>query len=267
VSSVITWTIPEPTVITASSDKLTLNVFTLDKTKLGDHTVTLANAITYSGTTFNSGYSFKITIADPCTTTTLTSQSITTLNTLNGVEGSVDFTEVRDAQGTTRGQNGLCGPRSYEIKTSADAAIPWVTVALKTGSTDTYTIKASPTLDSHATTNNLKLIVKLTLYSGRPALEIAFNVVVTSPPCDCTRVGWDAPSAQTLTTTVKKSPADTLTISHGTVNAASLQASPQIRVCAGTCSVTTAISAIVDKTTGTLPSFMTLNAGVLTVNS
>ena len=263
----IAWTNPEPTVISFSADKLTVYVFTLNKTKLGDHTVVLANTITYGGATFTSGYQFVIKVSDPCTSTTLTTQAITTLSTNNGVTGTVDLTEVLDSQGTTRGQAGLCGARTYEIKTSADAAINWVTIAAKTDVTGTYTITAVPTLDEHATTNNLKLIVKLALYSGVSPLEIAFNVNVVTPPCECSRVGWTAPSLQTLTTTVKKDPIATLTISHGTVDAASLLLTPQIRACSGTCSSTTAISAIIDIATSAIPTFMTLNAGVLTVNS
>lgn len=98
-------------------------------------------------------------------------------------------------------------------------------------------------------------------------LDINFNVVVVTPACECNRVEWDAPSSQTLTTTVKKNPADTLTISHGTVNADSLLATPQIRACQGTCSTTTTIAAIVDKSTDAIPSFMTLDNGVLTVDA
>ena len=71
----------------------------------------------------------------------------------------------------------------------------------------------------------------LTNYPSHGGLEINFNVVVTTPTCECNRITWDAPTAQTLSTTVKKSPADTLTISHGSVNSASLLASPQIRAC------------------------------------
>ena len=68
----ITWTNPEPTVITFSADKLTVYVFTLDKTKLGTHTVVLSNSIAYFAQTFTSGYQFDITISDPCTSTSLT---------------------------------------------------------------------------------------------------------------------------------------------------------------------------------------------------
>ena len=196
-TSAITWTIPQThtNVITVSQDKLKLYVYTLDKSKLGTHDVTLANVLTYNNANFNSGYTFKIVIADPCTGTSLKTQAITTLTTLNGTPGTVDFVEVRDSQGFDRGQNALCGPRNYAIKTKADAAIPWVTVAKKAGTAETYTISANPTEDAHATTHNLKLIVGLDLYQSIAKLEIDFNVVVSSPPCDCTRVKWDPPSA------------------------------------------------------------------------
>jgi len=132
---------------------------------------------------------------------------------------------------------------------------------------DTWTITADPTLDEHETTHNLKLIVSLTLYPSNAGIELPFNVVVVTPACECNRVGWSAPVVQTLTTTVKKIPPDTLTISHGTVDPASLLTTPQIRSCQGTCSTTTSISAIVETSSGVIPSFMTLTNGVLTVDA
>lgn len=116
----------------------------------------------------------------------------------------------------------LCGPRAYEIKYTNDNVIDWVTVAEKAGVADTWTISANPTLDPHEGVHTLKLITTLTLYPGVTGLEIPFTVNIVTPVCECNRVGWDAPAVQTLTTTVKKIPGDTLTISHGTVNAASL---------------------------------------------
>ena len=69
---------------------------------------------------------------------------------------------------------------------------------------DTYEITAEPTLDEHETTHTLKLIVELTSYSATTSiLEINFNVVVNTPACECNRVGWDAPTLETVTTTVK----------------------------------------------------------------
>ena len=118
---------------------------------------------------------------------------------------TVDFAEVADSQGTTRGQAMLCGARTYEIKKSDDSAIDWVTVAAHASTASTYTISANPTLDSQYGTNSLKLVVKLALYPAISALEISFNVVINTPPCNCALVGWDAPAAQTLTTTKAKS--------------------------------------------------------------
>ena len=44
------WTNPQPNVIYVNPfNSLQLSVFTLDKTKLGDHTVTLVNTVNYGG--------------------------------------------------------------------------------------------------------------------------------------------------------------------------------------------------------------------------
>ena len=188
--------------------------------------MTLTNTITYGDGTWAPTYSFDITVVDPCDSTILQSQSITTLTTDNGVPSSVDFSDILDSQEVTRGQSALCGPRAYVIKYLNDDPITWVTVAEKAGVADTWTISADPTLDTHETTHSLKLIVTLTLYPGVTGLSIPFTVNIVTPACECNRVLWDAPSVQTLATTVKKTPADTLTISHGTVNAASLLTTP-----------------------------------------
>ena len=248
-------------------NKLILSVFTMDKTKLGDHTVTLVNTIAYGGVEWTPTYTFNIKVVDPCDATVLTTQAIATLTTDNGVKGIREFTDIKDTVEVAKGQDTLCGPRDYSITYQNGNAITWVVVAQKAGSDTLWEITADPTLDAHATTHTLKLIVALNKYPAHPGLEINFNVVVVTPACQCALVGWTAPAVQTLTTTVKKIPADTLTISHGTVDAASLLLTPQIRACQGTCSTTTTISAIVDKSTGTLPSFMTLTDGVITVDA
>lgn len=116
-TSTIVWTNPEPTVVYESPfDKRLLSVFTINKTKLGAHTMTLTNTVTYGGGTWTPTYTFDITVVDPCDSTILQSQSITTLTTDNGVPSTVDFTEVLDSQEVTRGSSALCGPRAYVIK-------------------------------------------------------------------------------------------------------------------------------------------------------
>lgn len=138
-----------------------------------------------------------------------------------------EFAEVQDSVEVAKGQTDLCGARAYSISYQNGDVMTWVTVAAKAGATDTWEITADPTLDTHETTHTLKLTVVLTSYSGTTsALDINFNVVVNTPACECNRVEWDAPAAQSLTTTVKLATPDTLTISHGTVNAASLLTTP-----------------------------------------
>lgn len=199
----------------------------MDPNKLGSHTVTIANTVAYGGSEWTPTYSFDILIVDPCTSTALITQAISTLTTDNGVQAIREFTEVTDSVEVAKGQSDLCGARAYTITYQDDSPISWVTVAEKAGAADTYEITADPTLDEHETTHTLKLIVVLSSYTGTTSpLEINFNVVVSTPACECNLVEWDAPAAQTLTTTVLKSPADTLTIGHGTVNAASLLATP-----------------------------------------
>lgn len=228
----------------------------------------MTNTITYGTGSWTPSYTFDVTIEDPCSSTLLITQVIETLTTDNGVPGIREFEEVKDSVEVAKGQSDLCGGRAYSISYQNDDAITWVTVAAKAGSGDMYEITADPTLDEHETTHTLKLMIQLTEYTATTViLEINFTVVIVTPTCECARVGWDAPADQSLTTTVKKNPADTITISHGTVNADSLLATPQIRSCLGTCSTTTTISAIVDRTTGSIPSFMTLTDGILTVDA
>ena len=196
VTESIVWTIDEPTVISASGDGLALYVWTMDPAKLGTHPVTITNTITYDGGTWAPTYSFDITIVDPCEGTELVTQSIEALVTDNGVVGVREFTEVQDTIEVAKGNSDLCGARAYSITYQDDTAITWVTVAEKAGEAGVWEITADPTLDEHETTHNLKLTVVLTSYTATTAaLEINFNVVVSTPACECALVGWDAPAA------------------------------------------------------------------------
>lgn len=98
------WTNPEPNVIMANPfQPLQLAVWTIDKTKLGSHTVTLVNTVSYNGSSWTPTYSFDITIVDPCDSTVLNTQSIATLTTDNGVPGIREFTEVTDSVEVAKG--------------------------------------------------------------------------------------------------------------------------------------------------------------------
>jgi hypothetical protein len=268
--STTAWTNPESYVISPSPwSDFQLYVSTIDKTKLGTHTLTLVNTLEYDGATFTPEISLDITIVDPCDSTVLQSFVITPITTKNGVQITTDFTEVLDSVEVAKGIDTLCGPRTYVIAYRDDAAIDWVThAAAEDGTADLYTITVDPTLDSQEMLHELKITCTLDLYPAVPELEVDFSVTITTPDCECNRIEWDAPAVQaTLETTVKKIPSDTLTISHAGTNADSLIASPQIRVCAGSCSTTTTIASIVDVRTGTMPYWMTLDTGVITISS
>ena len=93
----IRWTNPEPLVILENPlDKRILSVFSVDKSKLGTHTMVITNTISYDGGEWSPSYTFDIEIVDPCEQTVLLTQAIDTLTTDNGVVGTVDFSEVQD---------------------------------------------------------------------------------------------------------------------------------------------------------------------------
>ena len=110
------------------------------------------------------------------------------------MKGIREFTKVTDSVELAKGQDTLCGPRAYSITYTNGDPITWVTVAAKANVANTYQIIANPTLDSQATTHNLKLITALTNYPAHAVLEINFNLVVVTPACECNRVVWDAPA-------------------------------------------------------------------------
>lgn len=83
-TSTVVWTNPEPAVVFVISDFL-LSIFTVDKTKLGSHTLTAVNTLDYDGGSWSPEITFDITILDPCESTVLQAQSITAMTTQNGV--------------------------------------------------------------------------------------------------------------------------------------------------------------------------------------
>jgi hypothetical protein len=91
--------------------------------------MTVVNAVSYGGGSWSPTYTFDITVVDPCTSTSIVTQSIATLTTDNGVPAIREFLEVHDTVEDTKGQTDLCGPRAYAISYQDDTAISWVTVA------------------------------------------------------------------------------------------------------------------------------------------
>jgi len=208
---------------------------------------------------------------DPCASTVINTWSTSPHSVRDG-ESAPKFKQAADTVQVYNNKPTLCGPREYSIvKPNGTAAGSWITVGPKTGSTGVYEIKSQPMDEVLETLHNFKLKILLTYYKDAPTnhagLLIDFTVTVTSAVCECNRITYDPPAAQTLTTTVKLIPAATLTISHATQNAASKTAVPQTRKCGSTCGTTTVILSIV-QTGSTMPNWMTLNSstGVLTID-
>ena len=79
----------------------------------------------------------------------------------------------------------------------------------------------------------MKLVIKLGNIgkAAYPTLTKTFNFIVDNATCDCSLLTWDLPSAQTLSTTVKRANIAKLAINKATVNAASKTTTPAIRRC------------------------------------
>lgn len=109
---------------------------------------------------------------------------------------------------------------------------------------------------------------------SHPTKLAPFQLTITPAVCDCSLLTWDYPLEQSLYTTVLKSVSDTLTIDHATVNEDSKSASPAIRRCyrddigaATPCDETTAITSVIDTTSGVFPSYFDLTVDTITVNA
>ena len=206
------WEISDPLVIYESPQSgQTIMVDTNDKSKLGPHTVTLTDNISFSGGfpaqtgSWSPEYTFSVTVEDPCEGTALIAFTVPPIEVVNGFIGTHSFGEVTDTREVEEGIDTLCSTRTYEItyqdsQENADGvaggSIDWVTVALDAeAGVDMYTITAEPTLDSLAGTHNLRLTMSLDDYSGVAPLEVNFVVLVTTPTCDCTLITWDPPAA------------------------------------------------------------------------
>lgn len=110
-----------------------------------------------------------------------------------------------------------------------------------------------------------------------PTLVKNFQVTILTPVCLCSLQTWDLPAAETFSTTVKKDPSDTFTITMATINEASKTASPKIRACykqgGPGCQSTTTITKLVEYDANVaadqrqMPAFMTRNGAALTVSA
>jgi len=126
----------------------------------------------YSTQSFTETYtiSFTVTIIDPCETTTLNDAVFTpsTLSVVNGATATVTFPEVTDTVEVANNIDTLCQQRTYTLL-EADGATPAIFLVLTGAAGGPYTITASPTIDSHVGTFNMKLKTELASYGSNPS--------------------------------------------------------------------------------------------------
>lgn len=232
------WTIDAASPISVDPDNdQAIRVVSLDKDKLGSHTVTLTNDITYPTQSFaeTETITFDVTIIDPCLTTTVNSAVFTptTLTVTNGETADMTYTDVTDSVEVDNNIDTLCGSRSYTIYNNDEINVHTDWVTLSGPSAGVYTITATPTLDSLVGANNFKLLTVLDLYTNESRESWStITVNVQGAACDQNGLEWDASAVVEQTIDVSTGPT-TVNIAPYTPNVASKTATPQMRACAG----------------------------------
>ena len=185
-----TWTIDSSSPITVNSaNPQQIDIVSLDRTKVGTHSVTMTTLFEYATQSFTETdtISFVITITDPCETTTINDAvfSDATLTVTNGSTASITFTEVTDSVEVDNNIDTLCQGRTYTLLMN-DESTPADFIALTGTAPGPYTITASPTLDSAVGSHTYKLKTELTAYPSNPNSPhyTAISVVVQGATCD-----------------------------------------------------------------------------------
>ena len=132
--------------------------------------MTLTNDISYTAQSFTETetITFTVDIIDPCETTTMLDAVFTpaTLNVINGQTASITFPDATDTVETSKNIYTLCGLRTYELYENDEASTPtWVTLTYD-GTTELYTIEASPETDDLVASHTFKLKTIMSDYSG-----------------------------------------------------------------------------------------------------
>ena len=191
---------------------------------------TVTSTLNDSILTSNSGYTFTITLEDPCRSATLNTPSVANMSVVDGSSATQTYTDVSDSHYTNYGNLNFCGGRTFTIETTAGAAVAWCTVALTSGSM--YTITAAPrsTATELQTTHNLRVkIVSNTYSSYITTVYATFNVVVSNPACDCTLQPWD--NGTGITSTAPVASTTSVILPLPTVSSNAYTSSPAMRSC------------------------------------
>jgi hypothetical protein len=267
-----TWTIDaaSPITVDAGNEQM-INVISLDRNKLGTHSVVLTNVITYPAQSFTETetISFDIEIIDPCLLTTMYDIIFTpgTLTVVNGETATVEFPDATDSVETDNNIFTLCGDRTYAIFENDETNTPdWLTLTHNTD-TDIRTIEAAPVLDNLVGSHTMKIKTEFTRQAYIDAANYikwtSLTVDVNGAICDQNGLGWSASNVVTATIDVSTGPTD-VTIAPYTPDPASKLATPEMRACGGFDETYTV--AAVQSGEVSLPSFITHDGnGLLTV--
>lgn len=90
---------------------------------------------------------FTVIVIDPCTETVITPPTIASpsMNLKVDTDATFDFLEAVDSLETSQAILGLCGPRVYVVKLNDGLTnANWMSVAARSGTVGTYTVKAQP---------------------------------------------------------------------------------------------------------------------------
>ena len=115
-----TWTIDAASpIVVNSANPQQIDIVSLDRTKVGPHTVTMSSQFDYATQSFTETdtITFTVTIIDPCETTTINDAvfSPSTLTVVNGAVGTMTFTEVTDSVEVANNIDTLCQQRQYTL--------------------------------------------------------------------------------------------------------------------------------------------------------
>ena len=195
------------------------------------------------------GVTINVTIADPCTATTIkkvnstasTDPGMGAKTVQDGASLTIDFTKALDTVELAQGLNTLCGARTYRLCYAADCStvtgktdVSWATaITAKAGVADTFTFTLTPDSlypDGPAITvgsNTLYLRTILNNYNTVAANVETITVTVTAAACDCDKARWTMPSAPN-TLRVNVSLTNTYTLPTLTVVAASVNSANNV---------------------------------------
>lgn len=119
----------------------------------------------------------------------------------------MDFLAATDKVSDDTTMADRCGPKSYVVVDPAnnDEVISWISIAPKAGATGTYTITASPILETFVKINNYQLWTTLDDYKtahNHVGRRDALVVTIADADCVCTDVVRTEPALVTFNAAV-----------------------------------------------------------------